>query len=942
MRRILLMTALLAIAISATAPWALTAQEPSDSDPTEDQPLLAEKLGKLTLTIDPGKHTAVIKKVLFTPDSKQLITLGMDHSIRIWDVESGQVMKTLYPPGFGGLSAAALSPDGKRLAVASIYADADTSHYLIYLLTLSDGRVARFLKGHTEKIHALAFSADGTRLASSSENSIRIWDPNKAWDPVKHEAEHVFKKKYCSYVALSPDGSRLAGLGKNKEAYVLDVATRKVTAIAGHTYVAWSPDGQSLTTGTADKLHLWDADGKPRWQKLDGKPIHWIRFTQDSRSVLAVWSAAKGNLHATLLDAATGDKLKEFQHKGIKYAAALGRDLSPDGRYTAASGGGPGAHEVLLWKLEDGAVPKRLAAENWIVGTSFHAAWSADGKAVSYNNGPRFHLGDLQFGQPIPPSEAQPATWRQGDLSLEKVAKSHKLKVLKGGKLLAQLDTGESVTDATLVGKDRVAIAGKFGKLWLFDAGTGKVLRRFAATRVRSIAPSPDGRFLLTIAPADQTLRIFSVDREKPLLSLYAYGQDWVLWTPEGYYAATPGGERLMGWTVDNGKDQMPIFYPAERFRKQLRRPDLIKKVFELGSVEAALKALDGAKAKAVDLEKLLPPKCAIELLAHDKGKVTLRIKADAQGQPILGLRLYVDGRPYVPGGKRGIKTADTGEVSADFATGKDKVVNLTWTFTLPGEKAAGAYQVAVVARSKDAQAPSNTVAVSYVNPAKVPAMHVLASGIDRYNDATLNLKFAGKDAKELAHGFQKHAKGELFSEVHAKVLLDKDANRQAILKHIQEVREKVKENDLFVVFFACHGVKDKDQFYLLTVEAKVDVLEGSAISGADLRKALGEFPCQVFLMLDACHSAGFGEKGKLSGRKLAPATDEATRAMTEDEIGVAVMCAAMGKEAALEKDGNGLFTRAVLDALGRAEGVSYNRSNHQLYTHHLQAFVFD
>jgi hypothetical protein len=53
-------------------------------------------------------------------------------------------------------------------------------------------------------------------------------------------------------------------------------------------------------------------------------------------------------------------------------------------------------------------------------------------------------------------------------------------------------------------------------------------------------------------------------------------------------------------------------------------------------------------------------------------------------------------------------------------------------------------------------------------------------------------------------------------------------------------------------------------------------------------------------------------------------------------------MCAAMGHEVAIEKEGNGLFTRAVLGALRKAEGVTYNRADHMLYTHHLQAFVFD
>ena len=97
----------------------------------------------------------------------------------------------------------------------------------------------------------------------------------------------------------------------------------------------------------------------------------------------------------------------------------------------------------------------------------------------------------------------------------------------------------------------------------------------------------------------------------------------------------------------------------------------------------------------------------------------------------------------------------------------------------------------------------------------------------------------------------------------------------------------------------------------------------------------IGDDSTQKFLQ-------GFVDRFAALVARLAPATDDATRALTEDEVGVAVMCAAMGRETALEKDGNGLFTRAVLDALASTKGVFFNPSDHRLYTHHLQAFVFD
>ena len=155
------------------------------------------------------------------------------------------------------------------------------------------------------------------------------------------------------------------------------------------------------------------------------------------------------------------------------------------------------------------------------------------------------------------------------------------------------------------------------------------------------------------------------------------------------------------------------------------------------------------------------------------------------------------------------------------------------------------------------------------------------------------------------------------------------------MLKRIEAVRKEAKENDLFIVFFAGHGVKDKEQFYLLTTEAQVGDLGKTALAGDELRRSLGEFPCQVLLLLDACHSVG-------ALKNFRPAVDEATRTLTDDECGVAVLCSAMAQERALEQQGNGLFTRALVQALSHAEGVPYNRHDRRLYVHHLVTYVFD
>src|SRR4051794_10912736 len=80
-----------------------------------------EKKDRPFLVLDAGGHTDQVTRVFFTPDGKEVITVSKDKTIRLWDAASGEVLRVLRPPigegREGMLYAAALSPDGKMLAV---------------------------------------------------------------------------------------------------------------------------------------------------------------------------------------------------------------------------------------------------------------------------------------------------------------------------------------------------------------------------------------------------------------------------------------------------------------------------------------------------------------------------------------------------------------------------------------------------------------------------------------------------------------------------------------------------------------------------------------------------------------------------------------------------------------------------------------------------------
>ena len=132
--------------------------------------------------------------------------------------------------------------------------------------------------------------------------------------------------------------------------------------------------------------------------------------------------------------------------------------------------------------------------------------------------------------------------------------------------------------------------------VWWCDAPAGQLIRKLQgpASVIWDLAPSPDGRYLLG-AFNDQTLRVWNPAKRLPLLSLFVAGADWIAWTEEGYYAASPAGEKLMGWEVNDGLDRLGAFHPAAEFHKAFYRPDIIQRILAEGSVEKARGRRQGA-----------------------------------------------------------------------------------------------------------------------------------------------------------------------------------------------------------------------------------------------------------------------------------------------------------------------------------------------------------
>ena len=902
---------------------------------------------KPMLVLDPGGHTAIVAQVAFTPDGRHLVSFSHDKTIRIWDVFTGEPLRVLRPPigpaRQGMLYAGAVSPDGRLLAVAGLVVPSRTESN-IELISLDAERMERVLTGHSDAIFALDFSRDGRLLASGgTDRTARIWDTQTG--VCRHEL--LGHGSAIADVAFSPDGQSLATACRDGTARIWSVANGQTTAVlAGHRddigSIAWSPDGRTVATGSDDgSIRLWAADGTLRTSHpRRGGEVVSLAFSADGQRLLYVLSADAERCGGYVLDLASGQVRASFVgYDTSAYAGAL----SPDGTLAATTGGS--TNEISLWTTDAGTLVHRLSGGARSV---VSCGWSPDGTTIawgsalrptSYNDyGPLERAFQLAELEPIPlPAGPLRRAQAAGDQAfLEKTGDyGIQFRAATQGPTPLALGPRERVHCGTLIPGDR-AVVGTSQGLWVFDTRSGRKTGdlRGHAGPVYAVAPSPDDRYLLS-ASTDQTLRIWDPLRGQ-LLSLFFVGSEWVAWTPKGYYACSAGGERLMGWQINHGWDQMASYYPAVRFRKSLYRPDVIKLLLETGNPNEALRVANlesGRTGEATSVAEVLPPMVVITSPVGPKIEVsqaTIEVRATAtpRGEEgIQAMRLLLNGRPYLGRqGQRGIVRDRTQAAEP---------VEQSWTVQL----APGVHQIAVKAETAASSALSQPVEVSFAaDQVERPALYVLTVGLSDHQSPRQRLQFGAKDARTLAEVFR-NTSPPVFRDVQVQVLADQEATRRGILKGLNWLNEQMTSRDVAVFSFSGHGVRDRQGvFFLFPYDGEPKEVSVTGVSEEEIKRYCQTTPGRLLLLLDACHSGAIG--GDFRPGEVAMADDLVRDLLTED-FGVIVMCSSMGREVSLENSewGHGAFTLALAEGL--RGGADYNKDN-TVHLNEIDLYVAD
>lgn len=383
-----------------------------------------------------------------------------------------------------------------------------------------------------------------------------------------------------------------------------------------------------------------------------------------------------------------------------------------------------------------------------------------------------------------------------------------------------------------------------------------------------------------------------------PLLSVFVTQRDWIAWASSGYYACSAGGERLVGWQLNNALGQPPSFYSAERFSKTLYRPEVVRALLPAGSLRRALARRDES---ATEVAEIRPPRVRIttpaqRLFEAQARQVDVTAVATAVAEsPVESLTLLLNGRPF--------ERKQLG--AARFERIGDRDVRATWTLELdPGEHRVGV-------RADDARTHGTDEIVVRCNAVgeRKSTLRVLAVGISNY-PGDLKLEFGRSDAETFAETLKQQSRG-LFHEVEARTLTDDAATRAGILDGLSWLEKNTLWPDVAVLYVSGHGINDEaGRLFVLPRDGNAKELEKTAIAEDELKRFCASTRGKILVLLDACHAGG-----------LQINVNDLARELGRNDYGVIVMSSSRGDEVAWEdrRWGGGAFTKALVDGLNGA-----------------------
>lgn len=440
---------------------------------------------------------------------------------------------------------------------------------------------------------------------------------------------------------------------------------------------------------------------------------------------------------------------------------------------------------------------------------------------------------------------------------------------------------------------------------------------------------------ILATCSWDGLIKFFDAQNGLELGTYGAFGKsNFIYLNKENYYFASKGALDDISFRYNNH------LYAFDQFDLKFNRPDkaladlpFVNKVAITNYSKAYNKRLKklGLTDKDLGISVALP-EVSLSLpdqLITKNGSFTFKVACSDKVAKLENLHVLINGVPeYGRFGKPITGMSSSIDISLNLPAGNN-------------------YIQVYCANSKGTSSLKESFIVTSETDLKKPNLYLVTIGASEYEQKNFNLKYAAKDAKDIADYFSK-SKG--FNSVQTKTLLNKEVTIENV-KELQSFVNQAGENDMVIVFAAGHGVLDKElDYYFATNNIDFANPSEKGIPYDIFQELLDKTKSRKKIMfLDACHSGEIDkeevkkteEKKMENGLTFRAAGEniESQELVNTFELskntfadiglsnGASMISSAGGTEYAIEGDqwNNGVFTYTLLNGL-KSNSADLNR----------------
>ncbi|MCP4109772.1 MAG: WD40 repeat domain-containing protein, partial [Desulfobacteraceae bacterium] len=599
---------------------------------------------------------SIINDLIVTSDKKHLISCSDDKTIRVWDMQTKkEVRKILGEIGkgsFGMVYAIALSPDDRFLAVGGFFSESrieNVDMVSIRIYNFPTGELLHILKSHKNIVSDLSFSSDGQYLVSSSlDYTVKIWDATDEFKLVHTFSEHT-DDVYAVRIFRHQEDYRVVSAAHDHEVIFRSLNRKEMLASFSHDdrtgYLAVSRK-YIASSGYDKKINIFDLN-LTHIKTIESETIPTgLAFSPDGKLLLA--GTGDNPLNCNIYDNEQSFKiLHSFQkHENLTRAIAFADNT------TAVTGGGDNL-DIWFWNPRTGETKDHIAGGKNVWSVGIESDEIAFGNTFGYQD--HNHRGLLEKGFSLSAfTPFQPKNFSEFNRIFTRFRKytlSHTqggpygynegiLLVKKGGEVISRIERDSTnglghncygfTPDGTILS------GGSNGHLKAYNTD-GDEIADFTGHTGEVWAIALDGNRLVS-GGDDQVIHVWDLDKLKqgqtqvsPSFSLFVSNDNqWVVWTPEGFFNASEYGTKYIGFHINRGEENAAEYISADQLYDQYYRPDLVAKRIQGGHEDEIQAELSRIGNIDDILKSGLPP--ILEMVNAPAGKIrnrdlTLKLK---------------------------------------------------------------------------------------------------------------------------------------------------------------------------------------------------------------------------------------------------------------------------------------------------------------------------